>query len=182
MIAIKLALPLVKSSEGLCLRAYPDPASPLSIALSRAGLLKKYKAGAAAIPDDLRHLSGAPWTIGYGETEGVSEGMLWTQEQAELRLIKRVTGFAAGVLKRCPQLHLEPPGRLAACISLAYNIGLGAFGASSVCRKTGRGEFAAAANSFRLWNKAGGRVMAGLTARREFERLLYLSDAALSEG
>lgn len=175
MIAIQIALPLVKHDEGLCLRAYPDPASPLSIALSNRGLLRKYKAGRAEIPADLRHLSGTPWTIGYGETQGVVEGMVWTKEKAELQLIRRLAGFAAGVLKRCPQLHLEPPERLAACMSLAYNIGLGAFGASSVCRKTRRREYAGAGDSFLLWNKAGGRIMAGLTARRERERLLYLT-------
>lgn len=175
MTAIRLALPLVKDSEGLCLRAYPDPASPLSIELGRRGLLRKYKAGATEIPADMRHLSGSPWTIGYGETEGVREGMWWTESQAELQLIRRLTGFAGGVLKRCPQLHLEPPGRLAACISLAYNIGLGAFGASSVCRNTKRREYSSAADSFLLWNKAQGRIMAGLTVRRQRERLLYLS-------
>jgi lysozyme len=173
--AIRLALALVKPSEGLCLRAYPDPASPLSRALSARGILRAYKAGTASIPDDLRALSGAPWTIGYGETEGVTEDMVWTPEQAELRLIARLTAFASGVLKRCPQLAHEPDSRFAACISFAYNIGLGAFGASSVCRCTKRREYMAAANAFRLWNKAGGRVMAGLTARREAERALYLT-------
>jgi lysozyme len=174
MSAIKLALPLVKLSEGLCLRAYPDPASPLSMAMAARRILRPYKAFAAEIPADLRHLSGAPWTIGYGETFGIVEGMVWTKEKAELELVRRLASFAKGVLKRCPQLHLEPESRLAACISLAYNIGLGAFGASSICRKTARQEYAAAADSFRLWNKANGKVMAGLTTRRALERDLYL--------
>ena len=79
------------------------------------------------------------------------------------------------MLKRCPQLHLEPPGRTIACTSLAYNIGAGAFGASSVRRYTYRQEFAAAANAFLLWNKAGGRVVRGLTSRRQAERTRYLA-------
>lgn len=174
MTAVALALPLVKASEGLCLRSYPDPASPLSIALSKRRLLRKYKAGLAEIPDDLHDLSGAPWTIGFGETEGITENMWWTETRAELQLIRRLGAFAAGVLKRCPQLHLEPDGRLAACLSLAYNIGLGAFGASSVCRKTKARDYAGAADSFLLWNKAQGRVMAGLTARRRLERQMYV--------
>jgi lysozyme len=174
MSAIKLAVPLVKMAEGLCLRAYPDPKSPLSDALSQRNLLRKYKAFAAEIPPDLRHLSGAPWTIGYGETLGIVEGMVWTKEKAELELVRRLVGFAKGVLRRCPQLHLEPDTRLAACISFAYNVGLGAFGSSSVCRHTTRREYQAAAGSLRLWNKAGGRVMPGLTTRRALERDLYL--------
>jgi lysozyme len=114
------------------------------------------------------------WTIGYGETLGVHAGMVWTRQQAEDRLRERLAGYLLAVLKRCPQLHLEPPCMLAACTSLAYNIGTGAFGASSVCRLTRLREFFRAAASFLLWNKAGGRVVRGLALRRAAERLTYL--------
>lgn len=114
------------------------------------------------------------WTIGYGETLGVHEGMVWTQEQADKQLRQRVGMFMLKTLKACPQLHLEPDQRVIACTSLAYNIGTGAFGVSSVCRNTKRREFMAAANSFLLWNKAGGKVIKGLTTRRQLERKKYL--------
>lgn len=113
-------------------------------------------------------------TIGYGETLGVTEGMVWTKEQAEEALRRRLAQFMAGVLQRCPILFLEPSQRLAACTSLAYNIGLGAFGASSVCRLSKANEWSRAADSFLLWNKAGGRVVRGLTIRRQLERSKYL--------
>lgn len=113
-------------------------------------------------------------TIGYGETLGVTEGMEWTQAQAEEALRRRLAQFMTGVLQRCPILFLEPPERLAACTSLAYNIGLGAFGASSVCRLTKGGEWSRAADSFLLWNKAGARAVRGLTIRRQLERSKYL--------
>lgn len=118
------------------------------------------------------------WTIGWGETLGVAEGMVWTQAQADAMLRRRVAQYLLGTLKRCPALHLEPPARQAACVSLAYNIGLGAFGASSVCRKLMRQDPAGAADSFLLWNKAGGRVVAGLSRRRRAERRLFLRLAA----
>lgn len=118
------------------------------------------------------------WTIGYGETLGVRAGMVWTQQQADDRLRERLAGYLLAVLKRCPQLHLEPPCMLAACTSLAYNIGTGAFGASSVCRLTRLRESIRAAASFLLWNKAGGRVIRGLTLRRAAERLTYLQGVA----
>lgn len=118
------------------------------------------------------------WTIGWGETLGVKEGDVWTQQQADDALRLRVGQFMLATLKRCPQLHLEPPARLAACASLAYNIGIGAFGASGVCRKTARRDFAGAADSFLLWNKAGGRVLRGLTLRRHAERHTYLASPA----
>lgn len=118
------------------------------------------------------------WTIGWGETLGVKEGDVWTQDQADAVLRQRVGQFLLATLKRCPQLHAEAVGRLVACTSLAYNIGAGAFGASSVRRKTSRREYPGAADAFLLWNKAGGRVLRGLTLRRMVERLRYLSHEA----
>ena len=115
------------------------------------------------------------WTIGWGETLGVVQGMVWTQEQADERLRQRAWQFMLAVLTKCPQLHAEPSELLAACTSLGYNIGTGAFGASSVCRKTGRKDYAGAADSILLWNKARGRVVRGLTLRRQSERLIYRS-------
>ncbi|WP_316150412.1 lysozyme [Cupriavidus sp. BIC8F] len=115
------------------------------------------------------------WTIGWGETAGVKEGMVWTQAQADAVLRMRVSQFLLGVYKRAPMLWLEPPERAAACGSLAYNIGLGAFNASTVKRKTNSGEWELAANAFLLWNKSGGRVVNGLTLRRRRERGFYLS-------
>lgn len=114
------------------------------------------------------------WTIGWGETVGVRPGMVWTQEKADIVLRRRVAQFFVAVLQRCPALHLEAPERQAACVSLAYNIGIGAFGASSVCRKTMAQDFAGAADSFLLWDKAGGRRIEGLVRRRKTERGLYL--------
>lgn len=114
------------------------------------------------------------WTIGYGETLGITEGMVWTQAKAEAQLRERAGVFLLATVKRCPALHLATPERIAACVSLAYNIGVGAFGASSVSRFTMRQAFIQAADSFLLWNKAAGRVLRGLTLRRGIERSHYL--------
>jgi lysozyme len=119
------------------------------------------------------------WTIGWGETLGVAEGMVWTQEHADAVLRLRVAQFMLATLARCPALHLEPPSRVAACVSLAYNIGVGAFGASSVSRLTMRQDFPGAAERFLLWIRAGGRAVAGLLARRRLERDAYLAAAAI---
>lgn len=37
------------------------------------------------------------------------------------------------------------------------------------------GDYAGAADEFLRWNKAGGKVLNGLTRRREAERALFLS-------
>jgi lysozyme len=117
---------------------------------------------------------GGIWTIGYGETAGVTEGMVWTQEQAESCLRARAAAFLANVLVTCPNL-VDQPHRAAACASLAYNIGTRAFYASSVRLNTARGQYARAAECFVLWNKVKGRVVAGLTRRRLAEKMTYLT-------
>lgn len=114
------------------------------------------------------------WTIGYGETLGVKEGMIWTEEYATERLKQRVMGFLLSCLNDCPQLLFEPPERLIACTSLAYNIGQAAFKVCSVNRRTREYNYEAAADAFLLWNKAGGRILKGLTIRRALERKIYL--------
>lgn len=115
------------------------------------------------------------WTIGWGETFGVHEGDVWTQGYADAMLRTRASQFLLATFRACPRLLSEPVPRQAACGSLAYNIGVGAFRASSVCRKTARKDYAGAAESFLLWNKAGGRVSRVLSLRRVVERASYLT-------
>lgn len=64
----------------------------------------------------------------------------------------------------------------AAMASLAFNIGVGNFKKSSVLRLLNQGNVKEAANRFLLWNKAGGKVLAGLVRRRKAERELFLSN------
>lgn len=61
-----------------------------------------------------------------------------------------------------------------ACVSLAYNIGIGGFSGSTLVRLLRAGHPGLAAREFRRWDKAGGTVMPGLTRRRESERQLFL--------
>lgn len=70
------------------------------------------------------------------------------------------------------------PHEFDALVSLAWNIGLGAFGRSSVLRRYLAGDKAGAAQAFLLWDKAkvnGVRqTVRSLTRRREAERLMFL--------
>lgn len=118
--------------------------------------------------------AGIP-TIGWGETKNVKMGMVWTQKQADDALTKRLIEFKNGVLAVCPHLLLSPH-RLGACVSLAYNIGLGAFKKSSVARYCNQAKWQKAGDSFMLWKKAGGKVLQGLVNRRNAERLEFLKD------
>lgn len=62
-----------------------------------------------------------------------------------------------------------------AMVLLCYNIGKSGFARSSVVRHFNLGNIQRAADSFLLWNKAGGRVVQGLVNRRNKERSLFLS-------
>ena len=62
-----------------------------------------------------------------------------------------------------------------AMVSLAYNIGVGAFLKSTLLKKVNAGDFAGAGEEFLRWNKANGKEVLGLTRRREREKQLFLS-------
>ena len=60
-------------------------------------------------------------------------------------------------------------------VSLAYNIGTGAFLKSTLLKKVNACDFSGAGEEFLRWNKAGGKEVLGLTRRREREKQLFLS-------
>ena len=111
------------------------------------------------------------WTIGYGWTSGVKPGDVWTQAKAEEMLVKGVVPYSNAVSKACPK---ATQNQFDAMVSLCYNIGPGNFAKSSVVRFHNAGKFSKAADAFLMWNKGGGKVLAGLTRRRKAERKLYL--------
>lgn len=125
-----------------------------------------------------RDLAGV-WTIGWGHTQGVREGMRITQVQADALLVADLTEFADGVSRLLRRT--ANPRQLGAMVSLAYNIGLAGFARSTVLKAHNRGDAESAARAFALWNKARvngvRRVVAGLTARRAREAALYLAPA-----
>jgi lysozyme len=116
---------------------------------------------------------GEPITIGYGHTGGVKLGEVITQEQANEYLISDVKRFADAV----NQMVTVPitQGEFDALCSFAFNLGVGNLRKSTLLRKLNSGNKELASNQFLVWNMASGRVMAGLTRRREAERTLFLS-------
>lgn len=183
---------LLHDRETFVGHAYPDPYSPLGKALRAAGLWRKYLVAPFTIPASISSLSGAPWTIGWGFTEGVREGDRMTLQEADARLAAELEKITTAVRAACTVPPTE--NQLAAMVVLAYNIGLGwsgsskpkgakdGFRQSSVLKAHNRGDTAAAARAFRLWNKAGGEVSPGLEARRLAESQLYLTPAPAPSG
>ncbi len=113
-------------------------------------------------------------TCGWGTTEGVTEGAEWTQEEADQRLVEDLSIFETRV-KRL--LLLDPtPNQLAALVSFAYNVGTHNLRESTLLRLFNAGDMQGAADQFPRWNKANGKVLPGLVARRDAERRLFLTE------
>ncbi len=151
---------IIKEHEGYRSVAYPDPASPKAVAM-RAG---KHHEG----------LNGAPWTVGYGHTgPEVVEGYKVTRAQADKDLAKDVATAEKAVSQ-----YVRVPvnqNQFDALVSFVYNVGTGAFKNSTLLRKLNSTDYTGAANELLRWDKAQGKVMNGLTRRREAERELFLS-------
>jgi len=149
MVTNQAGLDLIKSFEGWRAKAYPDPAT-----------------------------GGAPWTIGYGHTTAagpptVSRGLTITQDEGEAILerdLLAVERTVAGLVK----VKLTD-NQFAALVSFTFNLGGGNFRKSTLLKKVNAGDFAGAAKEFGKWNKADGKVMAGLTRRRAAEASLFLA-------
>ena len=125
--------------------------------------------------DPYRDLIGK-LTVCYGDTRGVKPGQRQTDAQCTDRLYRQIADHAAPVVACVPQLGgkgREP--QLAASVSLAYNIGTGAFCKSTAARRFRAGDWRGGCDAFLLWNKAGGRVVQGLVNRRRDERALCLT-------
>lgn len=138
----------IKSSEGLRLEAYPDPGSS----------------------------NGLPVTIGYGTTringQPIKLETKITKAQAELYLKADLEVFADKVRKLI-KVRLNDD-QFGALVSFAYNIGIGAFQNSTLLRLLNTGDFKSVPDQLRRWNKNDGKVMKGLTNRREKEIVLWL--------
>ena len=139
-------LKLIKEFEGLRLKAYQD--------------------------------SVGVWTIGYGTTSragvgvDVGPGLVITEKQAEVYLKMAIAKFARQIE---PLFTREPTSnQFSAMLSLAYNIGPGAFRKSTCLKRFNAGDIEGAAEALTWFNKAGGKVLRGLVRRRESEKALFL--------
>ena len=99
--------------------------------------------------------------------------MVITEHEAERLLQAGLDKFGAKIRNKITAPINE--NEWGAFLSLAYNIGPGAFAKSSALRKFNAGDKAGAANAILLWNKAGGKVLKGLVRRRVAERDLFLT-------
>ncbi len=113
------------------------------------------------------------WTIGYGHTAGVKPGQKIDLQDAEAMLLDDMMD-ADDCIGDWVDIELTDNER-AALISFIFNLGCGAFRGSTLLKLLNAdGDRNAIAAQFLRWNKAGGKVLNGLTRRREAERKMFL--------
>ena len=140
------------------------------------------------------------WTIGYGHVlyqdqirlpvvrvEGKDipmvrkemplkpeDNRVWTKEEINELFRTDVATFERGVLRLVPGV-VGRQGSFDALVSISFNFGLGNLQRSTIRMRANRGDWAGAAEAFRVWTKGGGKVLPGLVKRREAEIALFLS-------
>ena len=115
------------------------------------------------------------WTIGVGHTSAagppaVVPGLGITAAQASDILSQDLAQFERAVAQAVtvPLASHE----FDALVSLAFNIGAGAFARSTLVRRLNAGDRAGAAEAFLMWANAGGKQV--LLRRRKAERRQFL--------
>lgn len=113
------------------------------------------------------------WTIGVGHTAGVKRGDVIDMERVDEFLRADLADAERAVNARVVAPLTQD--QFDALVSFVFNVGAGAFIASTLLKKLNARDYDGAADEFLRWNKAGGRVLAGLTKRRISERMMFLT-------
>jgi lysozyme len=118
------------------------------------------------------------WTIGYGHTgpPQVESGQSITQDQADQFLLANLQTAIDAVNQ-----HVTVPlnqNQFDALVDLVFNIGAGAFAASTLLRDLNNNDFDSASQQFLVWDHAGAQVSQGLENRRIKEQTLFNTPVA----
>jgi len=116
-------------------------------------------------------------TIGFGVTEGVTMGMVWTREQAEDALHRELAKHEA-IVQRLVTAEMTQ-GMFDALVS--FNFNCGRLKGSTLLKKLNAGDMLGAASEFSRFSYAKGVQLPGLARRRAAEKMLFLSDVHADE-
>lgn len=114
------------------------------------------------------------WTIGYGHLCQPDHPPI-SEEEGGLYLATDLQVALKATLLYCPVLVMESEDRLASIVDFTFNLGAGRLQASTLRRRINQRNWGAAAIELDRWVRGGGRVLAGLVARRSAERQLLLN-------
>lgn len=147
MIPSQKCFDLIKSFEGLRLKAYKDAVGIPTIGYG---------------------------TTRYDNGEAVKIGQEITEDKANELLTYQVFNFASGVNNLVKSTVNQ--NQFDSLVSFSYNVGLGALKKSTLLKKVNINPTDPTIfDEFLKWNKGGGMVLPGLTSRRKKEATLYFS-------
>ena len=124
-------------------------------------------------------------TIGYGHTKGVKLGMVITETKAE-ELLKQDLEYFEDRVSEMVKIPLKQ-NEFDALISFTFNLGEGNLAKSTLLKKLNNVSYTnpmvmvEIADEFLKWDKAGGRVLSGLTKRRKAEREMFLKPIKIQD-
>ena len=112
------------------------------------------------------------WTIGYGHTKGVQPGDEWSEDHAnhmlEVELEEYENYVSTAVTVPLSQNQFD------ALVSWVYNLGNGNLTSSTMLKVLNSGDYDGVPAQIKRWNKAGGKVLEGLTRRRQAEADMFV--------
>ena len=111
------------------------------------------------------------YTIGYGHTKTAKKGMVITLAGAEALLLHDLAWVEAA-LKKYVKVPLTQ-NQYDALASFVYNLGETNFKNSTLLKMLNKGDYQGAADQLPRWNKQKGKVLKGLTIRRQKEQTLF---------
>ncbi len=115
------------------------------------------------------------WTIGYGHTKDVTDGMKITQEEAEELFEADIKIYYNCVILNVGSICTN--NQVAALTSFTFNLGVANFEKSTLLKvvKKNPSDFKTIRKEFVRWVYAGDKVVNGLKLRRSAEADIYCS-------
>lgn len=122
-------------------------------------------------------------TVCFGDTDlaFAIPGAKYTPEECLNSLSRQIIAHAKPVLRCVPGVE-KSDEMTAAFGSLAFNIGETRFCSSTVAKRFRAGDYRGACSAIPMWDKAGGKVVRGLTIRRKAEQSLCVRGIAAMEA
>ena len=139
----------------------------MNISQEGLGLIKKFE---GCELNSYKCAAGV-WTIGYGSTHGIEEGMSISKSRAEELLLEDISEFEDHVMNNV-KVSLNQ-NQFDAMVSWTFNLGAGNLKSSTLLKVLNGNDYEDVPEQIKRWNKAGGKVLEGLIRRREAEALLF---------
>lgn len=115
------------------------------------------------------------WTKCWGDTRDVVPNVTYTFEECAKSINDHTLELAQPIMRCVPSLAHQPDKVKAAAVSMAYNIGSGAFCKSSVARYFNAGEWERGCRRIaEIYKTAKGQELPGLVRRRGLESQMCL--------